>query len=380
MRKTPSRHGRPHLAVPLLALAVVAGALVMISGVPDISNVVAYQPRSLAAQAADAAVQAAPIVHTAQTASAVQSNCEKEKQAAAKRGSSDEAATSTADNANLSDTCVAAVIISPNLNPTDPNSYRCIGKSARVTISGTGLISNANVPDPNVPAGDCLVSACQPSSIGDAQCSPAKQITGLNASLISSGSPSDGALPQVGITGSQSATIPTVGGVSGSDVLQGSLTSPSGDAAGASVPAQTPVPTPSQDLPPASPSPPAADPNAVPLNAATQHDVSGFSDNSAVSTLSGNIPTLSVTGPQGASTFASDQASAQGQYGYNSLGKPLTKDEYDFLNPPAPSTLGGQVSNNAVGVLRLFGTWASPPVNPQQPFTSTPVATLGIRA
>jgi len=89
--------------------------------------------------------------------------CEQEKQLAASHAHPD--VSNVVDNTKttlVKDSCVAA-ILNPALahtSPANPQSYICVGKRARISITPAGLLSDTNVPDPTVPAGTCATTAC----------------------------------------------------------------------------------------------------------------------------------------------------------------------------------------------------------------------------
>ena len=82
----------------------------------------------------------------------------------------------------LKDSCVAAVINPAVLhpNPSNPQSYMCVGKRARISITPAGRITDTNVPDPSTPAGKCVTTACNTLS-GPLSCFGANEPTSLFA-------------------------------------------------------------------------------------------------------------------------------------------------------------------------------------------------------
>ena len=107
--------------------------------------------------------------------------CTLQKNLAASRGRPD--ISNIFDNPTgvvLKDPCVAAVI-NPAVarpNPKDPNSYMCVGKRARISITLAGLLTNTNVPDATVPAGKCETTSCSDYG-GGASCFAANEPTSL---------------------------------------------------------------------------------------------------------------------------------------------------------------------------------------------------------
>ena len=99
----------------------------------------------------------------------VQDACDSAKKSAAAAGKSQEAETikNTPDHGNIIDECVAAVLVSPTANPKKETSYKCIGKSAVISISGidpdTAVTTDRSVPNASQPAGRCQVKACTPA-------------------------------------------------------------------------------------------------------------------------------------------------------------------------------------------------------------------------
>ncbi|MDR3571587.1 MAG: hypothetical protein P4L81_05355 [Candidatus Pacebacteria bacterium] len=84
------------------------------------------------------------------------------------------------------DHCVAAVFnpAAASLGPHNPGSYMCVGKSAKVIVSSIGVITEAATPDPAVPAGSCLASACD--APGGSGCMAATNVTSPNSAFESS--------------------------------------------------------------------------------------------------------------------------------------------------------------------------------------------------
>jgi hypothetical protein len=162
--------------IGLVALVVVASA---IGG----NAYLLYAPNAQQAQAVSAVD--APV--TTGTASAA---CQKEIATAAARGTPDVQSTIT-DQSSLQfeDQCVAAVLnpAVTGLGPNNPGSYMCVGKSAKVTVVGVGVVTETAVPDPAVPAGTCATVACSAlSPDGTSNCFAASNVTNLNGNTVES--------------------------------------------------------------------------------------------------------------------------------------------------------------------------------------------------
>ncbi len=88
---------------------------------------------------------------------------------------------------NVKDNCVAAVLTTPTADPKKPESYKCVGKTATVSVSPeAGTIEEKSVPNPNQPAGTCLTISCKPiftSTTGQQRCSTAK-LTGIDNNSV----------------------------------------------------------------------------------------------------------------------------------------------------------------------------------------------------
>lgn len=126
--------------------------------------------------------QEARSIPTPRTSEELAGVCQKAKNLAASQARPDVENT-VEDNTGgiLTDTCVAA-ILNPTLwspNPTNPQSYICVGKRARIGVNSLGLITNLNAPDPSVSAGTCATTACTDYSSLGASCIAASQQTSL---------------------------------------------------------------------------------------------------------------------------------------------------------------------------------------------------------
>jgi hypothetical protein len=121
----------------------------------------------------------------------VEASCYDAKQAAAKAGQAQN--TWKTESYDPKDNCVAAVLDSSLKNnanqtgpdPKNPNSYKCVGKTARVTVDENGEVTVLSGTNIGVPAGKCATTACTavPDS-NDQKCVPAT-LTSLNGKNIS---------------------------------------------------------------------------------------------------------------------------------------------------------------------------------------------------
>lgn len=143
--------------------------------------------------------------------------CQQQKNLAAARGRPD--ISNVFDDpagAILKDTCVAAVI-NPAVtfpNPKLPQSYMCVGKRARISVTLAGLITNTNVPDPSVPAGKCVTTACTNYGSGS-DCFPATQPSFLRTAAINTTSWTDSVRAFFGLSPNGGSATPLELGIRG---------------------------------------------------------------------------------------------------------------------------------------------------------------------
>ncbi len=120
----------------------------------------------------------------------------------------------------FADTCTAAVLSGATLNPHDPNSYACVGKSARVLIDPEqGEITAETQPALYVESGKCSTISCtKPPAGGAFECFPAQNLTDLGCSVQSSGGSSS--LSPDALSGGEPAKIESLRGEAGSGIGQ----------------------------------------------------------------------------------------------------------------------------------------------------------------
>ena len=143
-----SRGTRRKKSLPIRTLEAATGTialatLALFASVIGVNAYLLYQPAALEAQAGaiELSAQQAPVGSGSES-----SACQQAKAAAAARGHGDGESSIINDqsDANFQDQCVAAVLnpAGVDLNPADPNSYVCVGKSAKVNVNAAGLISD----------------------------------------------------------------------------------------------------------------------------------------------------------------------------------------------------------------------------------------------
>jgi hypothetical protein len=111
--------------------------------------------------------------------------CMQAKNTAATRGYGDLPTENIfAADADFRDSCVAAILQYARL-PHDPSSYRCVGKSSRVSMITTGQIRYVTSPNPNQSPGSCTTIAC--SAGGSDNCFATKNMYGLDRESLQSG-------------------------------------------------------------------------------------------------------------------------------------------------------------------------------------------------
>ena len=93
--------------------------------------------------------------------------------------------TASKQSPDVFDPCVGAVFdtTKTDRNPSDPNSYKCVGKSAVVSMKD-GQVVDKSTPNPAVPAGQCKTMACEPGANGKMNCFEATLSGGLRASSL----------------------------------------------------------------------------------------------------------------------------------------------------------------------------------------------------
>lgn len=164
----------------LATSSVVIVTLVVLSSVAGTSAYLAFQPANLEASAIVAATASASST----------SACEEEITTAAARGTPDTETIVTGESSSqFEDTCVDAILISSatSLSPNASASYKCVGKSANVSVSDGGTITETAVPDPAVPAGTCSITACtSPGANGQSNCISTNTATSLSGASIQS--------------------------------------------------------------------------------------------------------------------------------------------------------------------------------------------------
>ena len=158
-------------------------ALVIVSSVAGANAYLAFQPSALEAQAINISAQDAPVTSTTESVA-----CQQEIAAAATRGTPDvESVITDQSSLQFEDQCVAAVLnpAVTTLGPTNPGSYMCVGKSAKLNVSVGGLITETATPDAAVPAGTCTAVACSSASAsGQSNCFAADNLTSLTGSSV----------------------------------------------------------------------------------------------------------------------------------------------------------------------------------------------------
>lgn len=120
----------------------------------------------------------------------------------------------------FADTCTAAVLQGATLNPHDPNSYTCVGKSARVLIDPEqGEITAETQPALYVESGKCSTISCTKPPVGGAfECFPAQSLTNLGGLVQSSGGNSS--LSADVLSRGEPANIESLQGEAGSGIGQ----------------------------------------------------------------------------------------------------------------------------------------------------------------
>jgi hypothetical protein len=173
------------LATGVMAVTTV----VLLSSVAGLNAYLAYQPSALEAQAINISLQ------EASTSSAVsgETPCQQEIAGAAARGYPDaEVVLPGQNNTQFQNQCVAAVLngaVSTALSTSSPDSYMCVGESARISVNTSGTVTETAVPDVTVPAGTCTVIACTSyGTTGQSGCVAAESINSLNDPIIESSS------------------------------------------------------------------------------------------------------------------------------------------------------------------------------------------------
>lgn len=98
----------------------------------------------------------------------VASICDTKKKTAAASQQGTKQSLESGKGTEVTDDCVAAVFDTSKANarPNDPNSYKCVGKSANVSVDTAGTVSVKAAAAPGVAAGKCRTVACTPSKDG----------------------------------------------------------------------------------------------------------------------------------------------------------------------------------------------------------------------